>query len=379
MNICIIRNAEAEITTSFYRIVDAVIESGNTPVILSRNRECEKIEVKKKVYKFKDVDIDNYEINIPAKRGAGMKNIFQLAVYQWILLRWLKKNKNKYDMVHSFDFDAGLPCSRINKKLGFKHVYHIADFYTASRNMPGKLKKIFRQMEIDVIDKSDYTIICNEERFDQIEGCSQKKIEVVHNVPVLSDEINEYIKNHVAKEKDETIRLCYVGKLSKNRFIPEVVETVSEMKNVKLDIAGVGPVEDMVSEAADKYENITYHGKMKYEDALKLYLECDLMFAIYDPAVANHRYSAPNKIYEAMILKKPIIVAENTGMDKIVKANDMGVVINYNVDEFKSALKKLLSNREEMAKMGINAGNAYEEYCWERMRGRLVKIYDKLK
>ena len=51
-----------------------------------------------------------------------------------------------------------------------------------------------------------------------------------------------------------------------------------------------------------------------YESALELYAKCDLMFALYDPAIPNHRYSAPNKVYEAMLLGKPIIVAEGTGV-----------------------------------------------------------------
>ncbi|TQQ83945.1 glycosyltransferase [Peptacetobacter hominis] len=379
MRICVIRNAEAEITTSFYRIVDAIIDSGNTPVILSRNRECSEISINKKEYIFKDKPIDNYEINIPAKRGAGLKNIFQLVIYQYILLKWLKQNRDKYDMVHSFDFDAGLPCSIINKKLKFRHIYHIADFYTESRNMPGVLKKFFRKQEIKVIDKSDFTIICNEERFEQIKGCNQPNIEVVHNVPVINEGLLDYIKNYNNNVNSSKLRLCYVGKLSKNRFIEDVIKVISENKNLHLDIAGIGPFEDEVKNSAEKFENINYYGKLNYEDAIKLYLDCDIMFAIYDPKVPNHRYSAPNKIYEAMILNKPIIVAKGTGMDKIVNENNMGYVIDYDKEDFKRIISEIISDRTTVKSMGINAGNAYDKYCWDTMKSRIINIYNNLK
>lgn len=378
MKICIIRNAEAEITTSFYRIVDAVIESGNEPILLSRKRECEKVEIVKKDYKFKRYNIDNYEINIPAKRGAGLKNIFQLKLYQFMLKKWLKNNKDKYDIIHSFDFDAGIICSKLSKKIGFRHIYHIADFYADSRNMPSKLKNILRKMEIKVIDSSDYTIICNEERFEQIKGCKQKNIEVIHNVPVLSKNIEEYLnKFNYDINKNDKIRLCYVGKLSKNRFILDVLSVVKDMENIEIDIAGVGPVEEEVKLIAKKYDNIYYYGKIDYENALKLYSKCDLMFSIYDPKVKNHKYSAPNKIYEAMILKKPIIVAKDTSMDKIVEKNNMGIVINYDRQDFEEKLKKLIDDKELMTNMGKNAAKAYDEYCWGKMKNRLVKIYNK--
>lgn len=378
MKVCIIRNAEAEITTSFYRIVDAVIESGNTPILVSRKRECENIEIIKKIYKFKGHDIDNYEINIPAKRGAGLKNIFQLRVYQSMLKKWLKENRDKYDIVHSFDFDAGLTCSKLSKKLNFKHIYHIADFYADSRNMPSQIKNMLRKMEIKVIDSSDCTIICNEERFEQIKGCKQKNIEVIHNVPVLSEEMTKYIsESDYDINKSEKIKLCYVGKLSKNRFILDVLSVVKDMDNVCLDIAGVGPVEDEVKAVAEESDNIVYYGKIGYEEALKIYSKCDLMFSIYDPSVKNHKYSAPNKIYEAMILKKPIIVARNTGMDKIVEKNNMGVVINYDKAEFEEKLKELVADKKSMSTMGENAAKAYNEYCWEKMKSRLVEIYNR--
>lgn len=378
MKICIIRNAEAEITTSFYRIVDAVIESGNDPIIISRKRECDKIEIKEKIYYFKNYEVENYEINIPAKRGAGIKNIFQLKIYQSILKKWLKENRDKYDIVHSFDFDAGVVCSKLSKKLRFKHIYHIADFYSESRNIPSFLKKILRAMEIKVIDSSDCTIICNEERFEQIKGCKQKNIEVIHNVPVLSDDIKKYLKgfNYNIGDNDK-LRLCYVGKLSKNRFILDVLSVINNMDNVCLDIAGVGPIEGKVADIAKNSSNIEYYGKLKYEDALKLYSKCDLMFSVYDPNVPNHKYSAPNKIYEAMILKKPIIVAEKTGVDKIVTKNNMGIVIKYSREEFEKELKRLVNDRNSLKKMRENASIAYNSYCWEKMKKKLIEIYNK--
>ena len=101
------------------------------------------------------------------------------------------------------------------------------------------------------------------------------------------------------------------------------------------------------------------------------------MFSIYDPSVKNHKYSAPNKIYEAMILKKPIIVARNTGMDKIVEKNNMGVVINYDKAEFEEKLKELVADKKLMSTMGENAAKAYNEYCWEKMKSRLIEIYNR--
>lgn len=59
------------------------------------------------------------------------------------------------------------------------------------------------------------------------------------------------------------------------------------------------------------------------------------MTAIYDPKVPNHRYAAPNKFYEALMLGKPIVMAKNTGFDEIIEENNIGCLIEYS----KSGLK----------------------------------------
>lgn len=134
-------------------------------------------------------------------------------------------------------------------------------------------------------------------------------------------------------------------------------------------------MEKIVEEASKNYININYYGQVDYETALKIYSISDVMFAIYDPNVPNHKYSAPNKVYEAMFLGKPIIVAKDTGIDQIVKNNEMGIVINYTEEAFEKALSVILSNPEKIKQTGENAKKAYNIYSWEKMRDLLVKVY----
>ena len=97
--------------------------------------------------------------------------------------------------------------------------------------------------------------------------------------------------------------------------------------------------------------------------------ECDILFATYNPKVANHRYSAPNKLYEAMALGKPIIVCKNTGVDTFVNKNKLGFSIEYNVIEFFNVLSNI--NKNEYKK---SVDLYYGKYNWEKMKTRLLNI-----
>ena len=117
----------------------------------------------------------------------------------------------------------------------------------------------------------------------------------------------------------------------------------------------MGNLEKYVEDVAGRYSNIDYLGRVSYQEALRLYSACDLMFAVYDPAVPNHRYSAPNKVYEAMMLGKPLIVAKNTGFDVLIEKEGIGLSIEYSQQAFQQALDNCLANPDVLKEMGQRA------------------------
>lgn len=147
---------------------------------------------------------------------------------------------------------------------------------------------------------------------------------------------------------------------------------------ITLNLAGMGVLSDYVKEAAKEYSNINYYGIIDYDKALRLYSQTDFMFAVYDPIVPNHKYCAPNKVYEAMALGKPIIVARGTGIDRIVSDNKMGVVIEYSEEAFEKLILKIKEGKLDIKSLSYNSQNAYNRYSWEEMKKRIANIYNNL-
>ena len=79
-----------------------------------------------------------------------------------------------------------------------------------------------------------------------------------------------------------------------------------------------------------------------------------------------------------MLLKKPIIVARGTSMDKIVERYDIGFVIDYDKNEFRDLLYKLEKDRSIIDKKVENMQGVYENYSWETMKKRLIDVYSDL-
>jgi glycosyltransferase involved in cell wall biosynthesis len=125
---------------------------------------------------------------------------------------------------------------------------------------------------------------------------------------------------------------------------------------------------------------VNWHGRISYQQAMELSAASDVFFASYDPSIPNHRFSSPNKVFEAMMFGKPIIVARHTNMDKTIDRHGCGIVVDYgDVDQLEDALTNLERNPELRSQMGKNARRAYEEeYQWPKMAARLTALYESI-
>ena len=139
-----------------------------------------------------------------------------------------------------------------------------------------------------------------------------------------------------------------------------------------------GILEPEVKKYAEENDNIIFYGKLSYAETLSIENRCDILIAFYDPSVPNHKFAAPNKFYEALMLGKPLIMAENTGMSEVVKKNDIGSVVPYSSPE--KGFMELLERKADWEKMSEREKKLYDElYSWNTMSERLVKLYQDLK
>lgn len=101
------------------------------------------------------------------------------------------------------------------------------------------------------------------------------------------------------------------------------------------------------------------------------------MVATYDLKILNHRFASPNKIFEAMMLAKPVIVARGTNMDRIVEQWGYGLVVTYEDErELEEAFCKLESHPTLRKEFGKRARTAYEsQFAWSKMESGLYNIY----
>ncbi|SCW65349.1 Glycosyltransferase involved in cell wall bisynthesis [Ruminococcaceae bacterium YRB3002] len=381
MRICFIRSDKGYPDSRVEKEIYA-LSSEHEIFLLGWNREASGNDIIHEKHRIHGREFDYYLIPEPAAYGGGMKRMIGPMVRFWRrAFRFLKENRDRYDVIHVVDFDTAWPAFRAARQYSKSAVYDIFDYYADSYNAPGIIKSIIRKLENGYIDRADMTIICSEERRKQIAGSHPKKLIVVLNSPedLEVDDSFEINSGSVPGRP----RVVYAGMLVFDRFLKEMSEVMMDRDDIEWHVAGYGVLRPYIEECAAAHDNIFYYGPLPYDDILALEQKCDIMTALQNPSVPNNSYSAPNKFYEALMLGKPLIMIRNGSLYKEIEESDFGEVIDVSEGDIKEAISKaldrLIQRRPEWPRMGASARRLYDtKYPWIKSAETLREGYRSL-
>ncbi len=301
----------------------------------------------------------------------------------WMCYAFSRMLRSRADTVHAADFDACLPALLAAKIRGVPVVYDIYDLYAETMDFPflkNWLRKTIGRIDHSLMERAGVIVLPDESRLGQIGERFSEKTVYVYNSPEEKPE--ERSLNLATHEHDDFV-LFYGGEVATDRCLHLVIEAVMGIQGVRLKIVGPASAEyaQRLQELASKAPNVDLQLSWHQPDyIMKCVRESDALFAIYDPSIPNNRYSSPNKLFEAMMCRKPIIVNSGTSMDRIVQGERCGIVIDsLTPSALREAVLRLKEDAPLCETLGKNGRTAYEErYGWSIMERRLIEAHKRL-
>jgi len=345
-----------------YKEARSLIKHGHDVTIIAWDREgkypteenFEGIKIKRIKLRSKYGNFSDFALKLP---------LFYLKALKILL-------KENFDAIHTHDFDTAFLGFLIKKLKRKRWIYDIHDLYESLVERENKLaSKIISHLDSWIIKRSDNIIVVNK-RFIKIlrERGRKEKIIVVMNT--ISP-----IKLPIKKNREFTI--FYAGVLSEGRFIIEMIDIAKKL-GIKIKIAGSGKLLEEVKKRC--YDKCRFLGYVSHDNSLKELSRSHVTFAIYDPSTKNNQLASPNKLFEAMALKTPLLVTEGSVMEEIVKRGKCGLGVKYSKNDAKQKLLYLINNPKYIKKMGHNGKKVFlAKYTWEKMENRLLRLYEGLK
>jgi len=282
------------------------------------------------------------------------------------LLRTLKP-----DIVHSADYDTAPPAMRAQRAWGARFVFDIWDFYAdmITANVPAIVRRSLEEREEEAIRAADLVVLPDLARRSRLRAEPRRIVEIM-NVPDERD---------IVSEPHDRFSLFYGGNIAKDRGLVDLVRAC-EATGAVLVVAGQGPDEATLLPVIESSPIATYVGVVPHDEVLRLTAAADAVPLLYDPAVPNNRLASPNKLFEAMMLGKPVVVSDGIAAADLVRSEGIGLIAPYgDVAALRAALERLMLSPDLCRELGLRGRALFgARYRWPIMEQRLLAAYAEL-
>lgn len=224
------------------------------------------------------------------------------------------------------------------------------------------IHKVFRKIDC-IISPSEFNK-------NQLVNGKLKYNEIVtlHNF-VNESERNEYVLGDYA---------FYLGRLSKEKGILNLIEAIGYIPDAKLLIAGDGPERERIEAYISEHKldgRITLLGYQN-QDSIHKYITNSRFVVI--PSICNE--NCPYSVLEAMEIGKPIVASRIGGIPELIVDGENGYLYKADdINELKEKLTLLLDNDDKVNRFAQKSRELYESYYSpDSYYNELIKIYNKV-
>lgn len=298
-------------------------------------------------------------IFVRSRHGRGTTQVF---FYIWLYLKMLWQGlRTRADVVHCHDLDT-LPLGFLLGKLKRKPIVydaHESFLDMLEGSVHPKVRRSLFKLENFLIRRVELLITVGEKLRRHFAERGAKRSVVVGNWKRLHDfsrteAQNLELRRRLGIPNDALVVVC-ITQLLNDRKLEELLAAVDQCQNVYAIIGGKGALEGVVLDAAAKNPRVLYVGFVSAEKIADYTCAGDIVYYGFDPQNPNARYSAPNKLYEAVAAGRPLITGDFGEIADVVHEARCGIVLpQYSAESVRDALSQL-QNRDLRTLLANNA------------------------
>lgn len=288
---------------------------------------------------------------------------------------------SKFDVLLSNDLDT-LPANFLASKLKRKPlVYDSHEFFTEVPELVHRphVKKIWEWLEKRMVPKLKHAYtVCHSiakiytEKYGVPFG-------VVRNLPVAADLKKEAEEFHPHAEKV----ILYQGAVNVGRGLEQAIRAMHFVDNARLLIAGDGDIKPALEKlvAGLELENkVKFLGRLSIDELLRLTPQADLGLSIEEDIGLNYRFALPNKLFDYIQARVPVLVTDLPEMAAIVSQYEIGEITpSLEPEKLAGKFIEILHNETRRKTWKKKLEKAAAELTWENEEKKLKEIFAPFK
>jgi glycosyltransferase involved in cell wall biosynthesis len=193
----------------------------------------------------------------------------------------------------------------------------------------------------------------------------------------INDKLNEVLK----RKYSDFVVFGFTGAILPNRGLQHLIKLLPEYKSLKLKlvIVGKGQLKKELVAFAEKAgisHMIDWYDWQHFENLLTFTQNFDVGLTRLEDNLQNS-YTTPNKVFQYMYMKKPVLTADSLPMVRIVGKTNSGLVFRSGDKEsLKNCFEKLYYDKELRMSLGENGRKVIEQrYNWKQTQINLLDLY----
>jgi len=346
-----------------HRIAQTLHECGSS-VILAGRRFSYSQSVDDRDYKTR-------RFRFIFNRGFLFYACFNIRLFGWLLTR-------KKGIIVSNDLDTLPSCWLTSKIRCVPLIYDSHEYFTEVPELVGRkfVRNFWLMIEKILLPKLKFAYTVSEPIAEEYRKKYGIEFRVIRNLP--------YKLQHPLRRPDllccnpERI-IIYQGSLNPGRGIESMILSIKHLDDYKLQIFGDGPLRRKLEDLAKEEklsDRIQFMGRIPLKELPSYTALASLGLSLEENLGKNYYYSLPNKLFDYIQARIPVLVSGLPEMKKIVEKYNIGIVTDSDdLEILARVIKDMMCDDEKRMIWKKNLRIAADELCWENEKDKLINIY----
>ncbi|NNC70605.1 MAG: glycosyltransferase [Flavobacteriaceae bacterium] len=172
----------------------------------------------------------------------------------------------------------------------------------------------------------------------------------------------------------------YQGAVNMGRGLELMIDALPFINHAIFLIVGDGDIKKQLISKVRKAgldEKVKFLGMVSTEELRNITAQASLGVSLEEDLGLNYRYALPNKLYDYIQAKIPVLVSDLPDMKALVESYDVGIVLKERTPaNVAKSIQEILENKSSMV---AQLQKAADEFVWEEESKKLKNLFNDLK
>lgn len=282
---------------------------------------------------------------------------------------------HRSDIICAVDLDTILACYYVATLRGSKKVYDAHEYFPEVPEVVRRprIRAVWQWVERIYVPKMDLIYTTTQSISEIFARSYHREVMTIRNLPLAQTES--------VAHSGPARYLLYQGALNEGRGLEHLIEAVAEL-DIELWLAGDGDITQQLKEQVAKaglQRKVKFTGFVKPADLKKITAEAYIGINLLEMKGLSYYYSLANKFLDYIQAGVPQVCIDFPEYRRINDQYHVGLLVeNLEKDTIKTALTRLMEDKDLYAKVRENCLVCRRELIWEKEEKKLIALYDRL-